>query len=72
MIGVTRANKCGYTNTLTRNRPDMYTPSLMTDKELKRELCGPAHNAKQCVCCECIGWCEYGNEAVRRYKARIL
>lgn len=43
-------------------------PFMLTDKQLKRELCEPAHNAKQCIKCECIGWCEYGNEAVRRFK----
>lgn len=50
-----------------------FKPSLMSDSKLKKELCGPSHSYKQCRACENIGWCEYGNEAVRRSKkARVL
>jgi hypothetical protein len=43
---------------------ESYKPSVMPNRKLLKALCWP--NYKMCEKCENIGYCEYGNEAVRR------
>lgn len=45
---------------------DIFKPSKMSNKKLKKNLCEPICSYKQCISCEILGVCEYGNEAVRR------
>lgn len=50
-------------NTLNMHE-DTYKPSVMSNKKLLSQICFSSY--KHCMSCENIGYCEYGNEAVRR------